>query len=103
MRKWIMPLTIVLVLIAACAYAFEREQMSIGELTSSKIKNTSGTTVLDVGAGTFRGTGKVSGSTGAFTNVSGATYGAVHATTIAVGGVTFTKYSSSTTGVILKH
>lgn len=52
MKKWIMPLTIVLVVIAAMAYAYEREQMSIDEATVSKIKNAAGTTVIDVGAGT---------------------------------------------------
>jgi hypothetical protein len=52
MKKWIMPLTIVLVIVAAMAYAFEREQMSVNELTSGTIKNAAGTTVINVGAGT---------------------------------------------------
>ena len=53
MKKWIMPLTIVLVIVTSIfAYAYEREQMGIGELTSDTIKNSAGTTVIDVKNGT---------------------------------------------------
>lgn len=60
MKRWIMPLTIVLVIVTSIfAYAYEREQMGIGELTTDTIKNSAGTTVIDMKNGTMQAGGYV--------------------------------------------